>query len=730
MSSGRQLAAIMFTDIVAYTRLMQRDEQQALALIKHYHDALKTIVARHEGKVLNDYGDGSLCIFPYTTTALDCALDLQAELQAPPVVPLRIGIHVGEVFFEEDKALGDGVNVASRIQSLGQANTILFSKEVLDKIKNHPEFKAAPLGSFTFKDVEEPIEVFALANDGLQVPRQDTLEGKLQQGKAPRRRTGAPWLLVFLALAVLGVSGYLINRHVVNPTTPAGKENTLAVLYFSNMSGDPAQEYFSDGMTEEIISRLARIGGLKVKSRTSVLQYKSGTKDTRQIANELGVANILEGSVRKQGNMVRITAQLINASTDEHIWSEDYDRELKDVFAVQSEIAQQIASRFQPNLSEASRKGLSTNPTDNMEAYEHYLKARSLSFSSIGFGGQQEFTQKAIAHLKQAIQLDPRFADAYALLSSNYTYYSTDASNPVAWLDSAMAAARKAIELSPDREPGYIALSRVEGAKGNYDEAIKWLMKAHDIVPYSTAGEIAANYLRKTEFGKAYEWIQKAKAYDPAETAGYLSSEGELFMSLGIQDSVKASIYQARNIKREAWEIDALELEYRWLTGNKEAYEQLTRKMYPLDTKEQGYQLGKLYLFQRQWKVADSLYAVSTKPDDMDAGLAKLQLGDKVLGRQYLEKAINRRTRFIGFNDYWHFYDISRCYAALQDPRYIDYLNRALERGWHYYTFFINDPFFDTVRQTPAFKKLAQKVSDRNERFKAEFYAATRRLAQ
>ena len=730
MSNGRRLVAIMFTDIVGYTRLMQHDEQQALALIKHYLNALRAIVDRHEGTVLNDYGDGSLCIFPNTTTALNCALDLQAELQAPPTVPLRIGIHVGEVFFEGEKPLGDGVNVASRIQSLGQANTILFSREVRDKIKNHPEFKTVSLGSFTFKNVEEPIDVFALANEGLDVPRQDTLEGKLEQVKPARRLpTGKRWVLGLLVLAVLGLGGYFINRQTARSAASAGKGNSLAVLYFSNMSGDPSQEYFSDGMTEEIISRLARIGGLKVKSRTSVLQYKGGTKDTRQIADELGVANILEGSVRKQGNMVRITAQLINARTDEHVWSEDYDRELKDIFAVQSEIAREIASRFQPNLSEASRKGLSAGPTDNMEAYDHYLKARSLSFSSIGYGGPQELTHKAIAHLKQAIQLDPRFADAYALLSQNYSFYSADAPAPGVWLDSARLMARKAIELGPEREQGYIALARVEDSKGHYDEAIKWLLKAHTIVPYATAGEIAFTYLLKNQFGQAYEWIHKAKTYDPVETAGYLSAEGHLYLSLGLLDSLSACLFRAQKIKRDAPEIDALALEYYWLTNKQEAYEQLVGKMYALDKKELAYQLGKRHLFQRNWAAADSLYAVSTKPDDMDAGLIKLQLGNKVLGRQYLENAISRRRRFIGYNDYWHFFDISRCYAALQDKRYVDYCNQALDKGWHYYTFFVNDPFFDHVRQTPEFKQLARKVNDRNERFKADYYAAAKRSA-
>ena len=171
MSQQRQLAAILFTDIIGYTALMQENEHKAVSLIRHYNESLNLLVDKHSGKVLNNYGDGSLCTFTNVVDALSCACEIQVELQKDPAVPLRIGLHVGEVFYEDGKVLGDGVNLASRIQSLGQANTILFSKEVFDKIRNHPEFKAKSLGQFHFKHVHEPVEVFALANEGLMVPK-------------------------------------------------------------------------------------------------------------------------------------------------------------------------------------------------------------------------------------------------------------------------------------------------------------------------------------------------------------------------------------------------------------------------------------------------------------------------------------------------------------------------------------------------------------------------------
>ena len=224
----RQLAAILFTDIVGYTALMQENEQNAVALIKHYNTALNETVSLHHGKVLNYYGDGSLCTFPSVMDALNCAVELQKELQAEPHVPLRIGLHVGEVFFENEKALGDGVNVASRIQSLGQANTILFSKEILDKIRNQPDFKSVSIGLFEFKNVNEPMEVFALANDGLNIPKREEMGGKL---KEVQKKSLAKKIILAVSIVLLLIAaGLLYKKFSVQNTV-----KDLQILYQSTL---------------------------------------------------------------------------------------------------------------------------------------------------------------------------------------------------------------------------------------------------------------------------------------------------------------------------------------------------------------------------------------------------------------------------------------------------------------------------------------------------------------
>ena len=361
------MAAILFTDIVGFTALMQHDETNAVCIIKHYHEVLEKSVSNHHGEILNNYGDGSLCVFNSVYEALKCAIELQIGLKSEPAVPLRVGLHLGEVLFENGQALGDDVNVASRIQSLGVANSILISSEVCHTIKNHPELTAKSLGKFDFKNVDESMEVFALANDGLVVPDKKNMEGKLQ----PKKSLSRKWMLAAAVLVVLLFAGYFIFPKLISdPAT----EKSIAVLYFDNMSGDLGQEYFSDGITEEIIAHISKIKDIRVISRTSVLSYKGKPKNLKKIAKELNVSSILEGSVRKSGNTIRITAQLIDAHTDQHIWAETYDRDLKDIFEVQSEIARMIAHKFKIEITSETNAKITQIPTQNVEAYDQYQK--------------------------------------------------------------------------------------------------------------------------------------------------------------------------------------------------------------------------------------------------------------------------------------------------------------------------------------------------------------------
>jgi len=345
MPTSRQLAAIVFTDIVGYTVLMGDDEQKAFELLNKNRELQKPLIEKYGGRWIKELGDGVMASFSTATDAVQCAISIQQACNSIPGLQLRIGIHLGDVVFENEDVFGDGVNIASRLQAIAPPGSIYISEAVHNNIANKKEINTKFVRAETLKNVKEPVRIYEVRSSPL-----DSLPGfnKKNYKPSPKRKKIIFGTIGLFSLLVLLGYFFIINKNNGNDKKP--EENSIAVLYFDNMSGDSTQEYFSDGMTEEIISRLSGISGLKVKSRTSVLQYKNQAKTAKQIAQELGVNNIINGSVRKQENKVVITAQLINGVTEENIWSETYPREMKDVFEVQSDIAQRIARKFQLNL--------------------------------------------------------------------------------------------------------------------------------------------------------------------------------------------------------------------------------------------------------------------------------------------------------------------------------------------------------------------------------------------
>jgi adenylate cyclase len=496
MSQSRQLAAIMFTDIAGYTAMMQKDEKLAVDVSMHYIAALKQSVPVHSGQVLNDYGDGSLCIFHSVMDAIHCALQIQKQLQSEPVVPLRIGLHIGEIFFEEGKVFGDGVNVASRIQSLGLANTILFSKEIADKIKNHPEMKMVSLGLFEFKNVEEPMEVFALANEGLDIPKREEMGGKLKEDISKNKKTFLKKWIIAAAVLLLLIAAYFFKDQFTSKTTLTGKEKSIAVLYFDNMSGEADQEYFSDGITEEIIAHLSKIKGIQVISRTSVLPYKGKPHNLKKIGKELNVGAILEGSVRKSGNVFRVTGQLIDALTDKHLWAVTFDRDIKDIFEVQTDIARNIAKKFEIKITPEANAKISQVPTPNIEAYELFQKGKFFMYKRYFNSHQDEDIEKSKKFFEQAIQLDSGYAEAYAGLAEAYDemrnwdeLYSLKNKTPkkftAALYERKEKLARKALQLKPNSSfvNSAMAWMLMHRPEHNFDSAFFYLKKAFYLDP-------------------------------------------------------------------------------------------------------------------------------------------------------------------------------------------------------------------------------------------------------
>jgi TolB-like protein/class 3 adenylate cyclase len=726
MEHRRQLAAILFSDIVGYSAVMQHSEAEAVAMMKRYETVLQKEVLQHGGTVINDYGDGSLCLFSSALEAVEAAIAIQAGLRNKPPVPLRIGLHIGEVVFENGKIMGDGVNIASRIQSLGQANTVLVSSEIYSKIRNHPELNAVLKGTFRFKNIDEPVPVFAMACAGLFVPQKEEMTGKLEP-QIPATFMRKVWnvsgIILFLVL-MMGLFLW-IRAHWV-PKSVGIKEQSVAVLYFDNLSGDSLQDYFSAGMTEEIINRLSNIADLRVKSRQSVLRYKGKDDPVKTIARDLGVGSILQGSVRMQENQVLVTVQLVDGSTETTLWSVSYSRDISNIFDVQADIARQVAAKFGIPLSETTRSKLATPPTRNFIAYDLYLKAIADVEMESGIGGKQYF-HRAIAGLKEAVALDTSFADAYAKLAMVCSYVAANDRDPQAWFDTALAYARQAVKVGPEREQGYVALAQVQYLLGMREESLRNLMKAEAIRPFSATQIITNQLIEQHAFGEAWEWLEKARRHDPADPVPH-AVEIWIFLALGLEDSVQNRVDALLEKGSQPPEMEQPLLVYYLFTGNEQAYATLAGKIYAADKAQYAYNMGKYHLFRRNWAVADSFYRVSSRPDQMDAGLIALHLGNDKQGRDMLQNTIESRLKFMNYYHAWHAYDISRCYAALEDDRFINYFNKALQKGWFDYLWLGYDPFFDSIRQSDSFQKIWKQLTLYRDRYRDELQISMRRM--
>ncbi len=563
----RKLAAIMFTDIAGYTAMMQENEKNAMAKRDRQRLVLEEHIPLHHGKILQTFGDGTLCVFPSAIEAVSCAVKVQLELQAEPVVPLRVGIHIGDVIYDDREIYGDGVNVASRIESISVAGAVFVSEKVFDDIKNQPALPAVSVGQFEFKNVNRPIEVFAVTAPGLKLPEEGQITGKLKN-----------------------------------------KVETVAVLPFTNMSADPENEYFSDGISEEILNALTRVKGLHVVARTSSFSFKGKSEDMREIGRKLNASSLIEGSVRKAGNRVRITAQLINASNGTHYWSETYDRELKDIFEIQDEISLDIAHKLEQQFTNLETpEHLVKSSTTSLEAYDIYLK----TIYKLSHNPTHETTGEAIKNLEKAIQLDPSFAKAYSMLASCYIVLgSWDAIPPQEaftkakqYIDKALVIddknsdvyqtyseykryyewdwegskeqTDKALELNPDL-PGAYTDYAFYFRRFDLDEAIKYAMKAARLDPLSIniLNVLANIYVEAGKYKEAGEVFQKALVINPesnltryqyalylTETGNYdeayrLIEEWSSKSKYWLKDSsMRAYLYMSSGRKEDAYAI-------------------------------------------------------------------------------------------------------------------------------------------------------------------------------
>jgi adenylate cyclase len=514
-----QLAAILFTDIAGYTAMMQADERKAMELIRHYNQVLEPAMDRFHGKIANNYGDGSLCLFTSALDAVKAAISIQKGLQENPMVPLRIGLHIGEVFFEDGKVFGDGVNVASRVQSLGQPNTILLSRDIYDKIRNQTEFGSISLGQFAFKNVTDPLEVFALISPGLMVPDKKSLEGKLQE----RKKTTGKLLWPILVLAVL-LGTFVIYNLVFKKSGFTGTEKSIAVIPFTNKDSlDKENEYLCEGVADNIAQLLSKVESVEVKAMNAAKAFQGSQKPSSEISAALNhPAALLRGSIGTLQKKIVIYVELLDVASDKIIWSNtyQYNKGGDDILSIPGSVAQLVAKGLDVTLNPLQKEKISKEPTKSKLAYEYYLKGKEFQNKWVL---DDTSDRKAVEFYQEAIKIDSSFAAPWLGLAEIFNARSNGNAANLTESNKAVQAIYRVLKYDPENSDAHAIFGDIlkkytlnpSLSNGEFEEAIR-------LNPNNPKAYLYYSYalLEMHRYEEARKNIEKSLQLDPVRYNG------------------------------------------------------------------------------------------------------------------------------------------------------------------------------------------------------------------
>ena len=551
----RKLTAILSADVIGYSRLMRDSEEATVRDLAAHRVVLTEIIQQHHGRVVDSPGDNILAEFASVVDAVNCAIKIQEEIRKSNTdnpedrrMEFRIGINLGDVIEEEGRIYGDGVNIAARVEGIAAAGGIAISGTVYEHIKDKLSLGYHYLGEQNVKNIPEPVEIYQLLTEPADA-------GKMIDEKKPKTMkwrwvTSGAIALIILVVGAIIIWHYYFRAQIESASLekmafPIPDKPSIAVLPFENISGDPEQEYFSDGITEDLITDLSKISGLFVIARNSVFIYKGRTIKIAEVGRELGVRHVLEGSVRKANGRVRITAQLVDATTQGHLWAERYDRDLKDIFALQDEVTQKIVAALAVKLTEDEQERLVRKYTENMEAYDSFLQGMELIHHHT-----KEANVQARQMYKRAIDLDPKFAAAYALLGLTYSQEWSHgwSQNPQA-LERAFELAQAAIALDNSLPFGHAILGEIYLWKKHYEKAVAEQEKAIALSPndadlISGLGGIL-NWAGRPE--EAIELVKKAMRLNPMYQTEYLWNLGHAYFLRGRYGEAIETLKRARD---------------------------------------------------------------------------------------------------------------------------------------------------------------------------------------
>jgi adenylate cyclase len=501
----RKLTAILSADVKGYSRLMSEDEVGTIQTLNAYKEVMAGLIQHHHGRVVDAPGDNVLAEFGSVVDAVEGAVEIQKELKTRNAelpenrrMEFRIGVNLGDVVEDREQILGDGVNIAARLESLSEAGGICISGTAFDQVENKLSLGYEYLGEQTVKNIAKPVRIYRVLMGPEAV-------GKVLGEKKTKPRQWQKTVFIVVAVVIVAFASVALWSLYFRPAPQqdvASKEKmalplpdkpSIAVLPFVNMSEDPKQEYFSDGLTEEIITALSKLPRVFVIARNSSFTYKGKAVDVKQVGRELGVRYVLEGSVRREGNRIRITAQFIDATTGNHVFSERYDRELKEIFATQDDIAIKILTAVRVAFNDAEWARLQARGVSNVEAYFKLLQAREFSEKV-----NKESNLRARRLAEEALALDPRSSEAYAMLAYIHFWDVSlgSSTSPEESTAQGIAMAKKAIAL--DDNP-----------------------RAHNV--------LGLLYVNKRDYDKAVEETERAASIDP----GYLTGYGSALMHAG-----------------------------------------------------------------------------------------------------------------------------------------------------------------------------------------------------
>jgi adenylate cyclase len=567
----RRLAAILAADVVGYSRLIREDEAGTLAALKvHREQLIEPKVAERKGRIVKLMGDGLLIEFPSAVEAVQCAVEIQhligernADVPEEKRIVYRIGINIGDIVVEDDDIYGDGVNVAARLEGLAEPSGICVARNVFNQVKDKLDLTIEHLGDHEVKNIAELLTVYRVALDDKAAALVTPVVQKA--AKQPRRRLSIAAAVVVLVLAAGGVIWWqpwapeFTPVQVEKMAFPLPDKPSIAVLPFANLSGDPEQEYFSDGITNDIITGLSKFSTLFIIASNSTFRYKGKPTKVQDVARDLGVRYVLEGSVQRAGDVLRINVQLIDATTGQHVWAENYERSAQDLFAVQKEVMQNIigvigaVAETGGGFHKAEIERIARKPTDSLEAYDFFLRGIAHMNTET-----KEDALLARQLFEEATELDPRFARAFAENSQNYLdeIWGDWTNSRDETLHKAEMMALRAIELDNSEPHGYLRLGFVYQFDGRIEEAISMWKKAHALNTNDY------NILYGLGYGLAYTGqpdtgipiLETAQRVNPYHSEDFIRSLGQVYFLAGrYQDAIETFGRITRRHRTSYW---------------------------------------------------------------------------------------------------------------------------------------------------------------------------------